>query len=208
MLRCLAYILLFVLTTSGASAQKFIPITWVESIKDDFSFTQQWEYPEGVYVNQYGQVDYDYADEFEPADMKELDGKVIIDSMGAFYKYVDTTHKYHTMQSQANFSEWAGSNYVFADRVDKDFVKCYAPYNVASHCELRFVLADSICQAVVTLHSVTDTIIEYKANGGYFIIEKPAYDKRILKAKYYLAFTDADKPRYWQGLIYVPMTSD
>ena len=43
--------------TKGTIKSASIPITieWVDNLSGDFSFTNNWSYPEGVYKNEYGQ---------------------------------------------------------------------------------------------------------------------------------------------------------
>lgn len=203
MLRCLAYILLFVLTISGASAQSAIAITFVDSLEGDFSFAQKWNYPEGGYVNQFGQLSCDGVCPPETEAMKDEQGKIYPDSLASFYKLVDTVHRYYNIESEVNFSEWAGADYAKA-YMSKELIIETEP-NTATHCVLKLVFNDNLVNPTVTLTSITNKQVVYNCVGGYLKLERMPYGWGILKAAFDLQFADGDKVRYWRGRIQMPV---
>ena len=105
---------------------KNIPITWVADLHGDFSFKDKWDYPEGVYKNEAGQI---ICDGFCPPEtdmMKDKAGNIIKDSFEAYYRLVDTSHLFYSLKSKSTCYEWAGSNYISASRVTADTVLCYS----------------------------------------------------------------------------------
>lgn len=199
MLHRFAYILLFFITTSTADAQSPITIKFVDSLEGDFSFANKWSYPEGVYVNQFGQLSCDGMCPPETDAMKNTNGKIYKDSLSAFYKLVDTTHRYYTIESEADFSEWAGTNFATA-YIGNELVIETEP-NAATHCVLKLVFNADLVNSVVTLTSITNKQIVYNCIGGNFRLEKTAGRKDFLKASFDLQFADGDKMRYWRGRI-------
>lgn len=89
-------------------------MVWREHLSDDFSFIEQWDYTEGVYQNEFGQLTCDGLCPPETDGMKDEKGMILVDSLTAFYQLVDTMHQFHTIQSDAWCYEWAGTNFATA----------------------------------------------------------------------------------------------
>ena len=106
---CMKRILVFIVLTAGLISLSLttgkgetlkpgtVQITWVKELSGDFSFKDQWDYPEGVYINTFGQVSCDGFCPPETDAMTDENGRIFDDSLAAFYQLVDTTHLYHSI---------------------------------------------------------------------------------------------------------------
>lgn len=183
-----------------------IEISWVDNSSGDFSFTRNWDYPEGVYENEFGQLSCDGLCPQEIIRMKDENGKIYEDSLTAFYKLVDTTHRFHSIQSEAWTYEWAGTNFVTVTKKNKDTTICYTHNNAATHSSLILIIVKNKCIPTIELNSVTPTGRKtYHCKGGEIEIDKSLWKKGILKANFDFVFDhteNPDKPMYWKGKIY------
>lgn len=183
-----------------------IEITWTDNLTGDFSFTENWEYAEGVYKNDFGQLSCDGLCPPEIDSMKDENGKIYKDSLTAFYKLVDTTHQFYSIQSNAWAYEWAGTNFVTVSRKNADTTICYTHKNAATHSSLILTILKDKCIPTIELNSVTSTGTKiYKCKGGQIEIDKSSWNNGILKAKFDFVFDhieDPNKPMYWKGKIY------
>jgi len=70
-----------------------IPISWFNELKGDFSFTNNWEYADGIELNDYQQI---ICWKCPPRAQKILDKrrKVPTDSLAVFYSLIDSTRHY------------------------------------------------------------------------------------------------------------------
>ena len=87
-----------------------IKIQWVDNLPGDFSFSKKWDYPEGIYKNEFGQLSCDGICQEEVYAMMDSAGKIYKDSLAAFYKIVDTAHQYHSIKADAWCYEYAGTD--------------------------------------------------------------------------------------------------
>ena len=181
-----------------------LAIEWTDSLQGDYSFTKEWDYPEGVYRNEFGQLS---CDGFCPEGidrMRDSMGIIFKDSLTAFYAMVDTTHEAHTLKSETNCYEWAGTNQIMA--LLSDTLKCYSLCNAATHCSLQFYITGNKCRPVISLNSIHsgEKKIDDLANG-YIKIDKPKFKRGILKAEFEMKFNNSaepDKPMWWKGKMY------
>src|SRR5688572_18551370 len=101
-----------------------IPVHWKADIPGDFSFAKQWSYPIGVYKNMFDQLSCDGLCPYEIEAMKDSLGKIHPDSLEAFYRFVDTTHLYHSISETAWCYEYAGTNYMDVKQISEDSFFC------------------------------------------------------------------------------------
>jgi hypothetical protein len=184
-----------------------IETRWVDNLTGDFSFTKNWDYPEGVYKNEFGQLSCDGLCPQEIDRMKDENGKIYKDSLTAFYKFVDTTHQFHSIQSDAWTYEWAGTNFVTVTKKNADTTICYTHNNVATHSSLILTITKDKCIPTIELNSVVSSIGKktYTCKTGRIEIDKNFWEKGILKANFDFVFDHKekpDKPMYWKGKIY------
>ena len=183
-----------------------IKIQWVTELNDDFSFINNWEYREGIYKNQFGQVSCDGFCPEKTRSMKDEKGRILKDSLEVFYQLIDTTHHYHSIQSEVNMYEYSGTHLIEVQRIHKDTIKCITINNASTHSRLIIDLVNENCIAKVDFNSITNIgrhTFHYKS--GLFIIDKKEWKKGVLKAKFDFTFEnnlDKNTPLYWKGLLY------
>lgn len=183
-----------------------IIIGWLDSLNGDFSFTKNWEYPEGVYKNEYGQLSCDGLCPSEIDRMKDENGKIYEDSLTAFYQQIDTTHQFHSIQSEAWAYEWAETNFVTTTRINADTAICFTQNNAATHSSLIMTITKDKCIPIVELNSIKVKGKKiYKCKGGQIQIDKNLWEKGVLKANFDFVFDHTEnrnKLMYWKGKIY------
>jgi hypothetical protein len=183
-----------------------VNIKWVSSIKADFSFVNKWSYPEGIELNEYGQLSCDGLCPTEAYPMMDSTGKIFKDSLTVFYKVVDTTHQFYSIQCKAWCYEWAGTDFIEAFQKSVDTVYCYTLLNAATHCSLQLNIAGDNCFANIDLNSVfRGGSARYNCVNGYITVDKNLWKKGIVKAIFSFNFEhkeNPNKPIYWKGKIF------
>ena len=188
-------------------AQGEIKINWTNNLSGDFSFKENWDYPDGVYKNEFGQLSCDGLCPPETDKMKDEEGRIFEDSLAVFYQLVDTTHRFHSIQSDAWCYEWDGTDFVTATRLNNDTILCFTHNNVATHSSLHLTITKNKCIPIIELNSINHSteIINYTCKSGKIEIDKNFWAKGILKAKFDLIFDHKENPpkeMYWRGNIY------
>lgn len=121
--------------------------------------------------------------------MKDENGKIYNDSLKAFYQLVDTSHQFHSIQSDAWTYEWAGTNFITFERVSKDSIVCYTHTNIATHCILNLIIIKDIIKPLIFLNSmVPNDTKTYPCNGGQIAIDRKLWNKGIVKAEFNFTF--------------------
>ncbi|MEO7489014.1 MAG: hypothetical protein ABIU77_18020 [Ferruginibacter sp.] len=198
------------LTASSSFAQNknaatAIKIKWASSIQGDFSFVNKWSYPEGVERNEYGQLSCDGFCAPEAYAMMDSTGKILKDSLAAFYKILDTSHQSHSIYCKAWCYEWAGTDFIEAIHKSADTVYCYTLLNAATHCSLKLNIIGDNCFAVIDLTSIfKGGNTRYACTNGYITVDKNLWKKGIMKAVFNFNFEHKEnrkKPIYWKGKI-------
>lgn len=182
-----------------------ININWTDSLVGDFSFTNNWDYPEGVYMNTFGQLSCDGICPIEIENMKAENGQIYKDSLPAFYQLVDTSHLHHTIACDAWCYEWAGTNYVTANK-KKDTIICATLCNAGTHCSLKLTITKNTCLPIIELNSVANNSGHsiYTCNTGKIELDRTLWNKGILKATFSFTFNHQEnpsKPMFWKGKI-------
>jgi len=183
-----------------------IQIQWAKNISGDFSFKDHWSYPEGIFINEFGQLYCDGLCPPEIVNMIDAEGRIIADSLEAFYNLIDTTHYYHSINSESNAYEWAGTDFISVKRMNKDTVICYTQNNAATHSSLNLIITENTVKPTIILNSVflIETQI-FTCIKGKMVIDKDLWKKGVLKAAFSFDFEDIerlDNPLYWKGEIY------
>ena len=183
-----------------------IQIQWVDDLAGDFSFKDNWSYPEGIFRNEFGQL---VCDGFCPPgveSMRDENGRIFADSIEAYYNLVDTTHLFHSIQSEAETYEWAGTDFIIIEKINKDTVNCFTLENVSTHCSLNLIITGSKVRPTIVLKSITSFEQEiYDCSEGEMLIDRSLWEKGILKASFDFTFNDnvnSEKQMFWKGHIY------
>jgi hypothetical protein len=191
-------------STENKIEKGHIPIQWVNSIEGNFSFVQQWDYQEGIYKNEFGQLVCDGLCPEGIENKMDDKGKIIKDSIAAFYKLVDTTHISHSLQCEAWCYEYAGTNAVNILK-NKDTIECYSQQNAATHCSLKLKIIHADCTPTIELTSITaNGSKSYPCNGGTISIDKTLWNKDTMKAIFNFTFDHPENPKqtmFWKGKI-------
>lgn len=191
-----------------------IPIKWDTAIVGDFSFKDKWHYPEGVYVNQWGQLSCDGLCPPEIDRMKGPKGKLIEDSLEAFYSIIDTTHIYYSLSCNVKHAFEYGDAYDASCQQNEDHLLYMTHGTVSTHCGMIWIIdtrpqaGDSI-GAYINLNSIIpggDRL--YQLISGEVKIDPVLLEQGILKAQFDLVFENDHEEhptQSWKGLTYVPI---
>lgn len=188
-----------------------ILIIWRDNIAGDFSFKDNWTYPEGIYKNEFGQLSCDGLCPEEIDRMEDENGRIYDDSLKAFYHLVDTTHQFYSIQSDAWTYEWAGTDFIDVRKVSKDSTICFTQNNIATHSSLDLIIIKDIVKPSISLNSFAPTGTKtYPCNGGQIAIDRNLWNKGIMKAEFDFTFEHKENPNktmYWKGKIYAKIES-
>jgi hypothetical protein len=194
--------------TKGTVRSASIPVTieWVDNLAGDFSFTNNWSYPEGVFKNEYGQLSCDGLCPPEIDAMKDSTGRIYEDSLQAFYKIIDTIHQTHSIQCEAWCYEWAGTDFIEVFRKNKDSINCFTMTGIATHCSLQLDIIKNTCYATIDLNSIVQGgDAKYYCTDGYITIDEKLWKEGIMKAEFSFNFEHIENPKkpiYWKGKIH------
>lgn len=197
---------LTILSFTKKDETKWILIKWVDNIDNDFSFKDEWSYPEGVYKNKFGQLSCDGICPTEIDRMKNEEGKIYPDSFEAFYAIVDTTHIFHSIKSEVWAYEWAGTDFMTFKKQADNSILGQSSCNVATHSSLNIQIKNDSVSAWIDFNSITDIGKHiFPLKQGQIRIDKPLFENGVIKAEFDLKFIntlDIDREIYWKGLIY------
>lgn len=188
------------------SQEKEIKIEWVNTLEGDFSFSQQWDYTDYVYKNDYGQLVCDAICHPDTENMKDEKGKIYEDSLYRYYQLVDTTHINRSIECEASVYGWAGTNHLVSKKIDNDVIEVNTLCTGGTYSSLYLILKKDTCIPAIKFISPVGAkgIIYFKCKKGYINIDKTLWDKDILKAEFDFSFDDPDnrdKNIYWKGKI-------
>jgi hypothetical protein len=203
MKRLTYFFILILLTSCGMTGEKELnskemSLKWVDHLTGDFSFKDNLSYPENIYRNEFRQlVCYVFCPP-EIDEMKDENGRIYEDSLEAYYKLVDTTHIFRSLESNLWTDEWAGKN-IIVERINKDTVICFTEKGRAiSHRLSLLITKDTVIPAIVANGPMKGTQIEY-FKSGQMVIDEELWDKGILKATFDFNF---GQKMDWRGSIY------
>ena len=192
----------------GHSQVDFI---WVDSIVDDFSFTEKWDYQDGVYMNQWGQLSCDGLCPMEIDVLKDDQGRIYDDSLKKFYSIIDTTHRYFTHAGTVRAYEFGECNYAVATRLAGK-IHVNTESNISTHTDLHIVFDPEtpFSERNFKIYLMFNSIRNIKR--AYFIaltgrieISRKKFEEGIIQMRFDLGFqSEEDDPKgmqTWQGKI-------
>jgi hypothetical protein len=168
-------------------------------------------YPESVYINEFGQVSCDGFCPPETDKMKDKNGRIYEDSLKSYYNLIDTTHLFHSIKSEAWAYEWGETDFITAERTNKDTVICFTQNNAATHSSLNLIITKSTVNPTIVLNSIFNNDIKtYNCKNGEMLIDKNLWKKGILKATFNFEFfnLESSDKMYWKGSIYTDITNN
>ncbi len=187
-----------------------IPILWKTISSADYGFHQEWSYPEGVYINQWGQVSCDGICPTEIDVMKDDQGRIYDDSLESFYQIIDTTHLPHTIRcSNMSMYEFAGTDIIHFTGSGGQFIG-ETEVNAATHSTLYIQIKDAMCSAWVRYVSILPDRPEmfFYMEYGRIILDPIAYEQGIIKGFFDFRFSnelEPSVPLIWSGFLYAPI---
>lgn len=211
--KCLLHSLLIIgLISCGNITEKKskpdeVKIQWIDDLSGDFSFKDNWSYPEGIFRNAFGQLSCDGICPPEIISMMNENGQIYSDSLEAFYNLVDTTHLFHSIESESEAYEWVGTDFISVEKKDKDTIICITENNSATHSSLNLIIVGDFVKPTIVLESINfmNKTMIYNCQEGEMLIDKNLWQKGILKASFDFKFEDKespDKSMRWKGKIY------
>lgn len=204
-MKTLFTLLFLILSVSCGTKNEKIHLQWVDSLDGDFSFTEQWSYAENVFTNEFGQLVCDGMCDEALYAMRDENGRIFDDSLNRYYQLLDTTHYYHTVASDTDTPEWAGTDFADAYKAG-DTIKCYTMCNASTHSSLELSVINDKCIPRIILNSVSKPEIQYfEVKDGFIKIDRIMVQKGVLKAEFDFRFInpgDGNKPMWWKGKIY------
>ncbi len=201
----------------SASGQKVygktVPVTWTDSLAGDYSFVDKWSYGENVFTNNFFQLVCDVECPPEIRKMEDSRGRIYDSLIHEYYKLLDTTHHFHTMQCEGWCYEFGGMDFIEVLRRSKTGIYLESPINDGTHSSLRLAIENNVCTPTIKLTSeVSDPdgkyIFYYHCTGGYIKIDKAYWQRGIMKAEFDFTFFHPEHPKlkmYWKGKIYCKM---
>lgn len=202
----LPFLILLFLSFPIIPQEKGIKIEWVNTLDGDFSFSQQWDYTDYVYKNDYGQLICDAICHPDTENMMDERGKIFEDSLHRYYQLVDTTHLYSSIECEASVYGWAGTNHLVLNKTDDKTFEANTLCRGGTYSSLYLILKNDTCIPTVKFFSPagTEGTEYFRCKKGYIKIDKTLLDKDILKAEFDFSFDDPynkDKNIYWRGKI-------
>ncbi|MDG1332596.1 MAG: hypothetical protein P8P74_09720 [Crocinitomicaceae bacterium] len=186
-----------------------VDFTWADSVEGDFSFIENWDYEEGIYVNKWGQLSCDGFCPIEIDRMKDDQGRIYDDSLTAFYSYVDTTHHHYTHEGTAKSYGFEECHYASA-KVLLGKVHIQTHVNMSTHTSLHIVFDPNEAfekrtfKIYLIYNSIRNVPRQYFiALNGNVEISKKKFDEGIIQMKFDLVFQSEgeDELQSWEGKI-------
>lgn len=181
-----------------------VAIQWVEEIEEDFSFTEKWQYAEGIYMNQWGQLSCDGLCPIEIDRMKGEKGRIYDDSLTSFYTYVDTTHFFYTFEGNAQVYEYGECHYATASLLNGK-LHIQTETNIATHSSLHIVLdlennSKPLTSVYILYNSIRDIQPKtYLALNGTIELNENKLKDGIVQMKFDLNF-EGEEDSHFENL--------
>jgi len=182
-----------------------IEISWFTNLKGNFSFASKWSYASNVGLNDAQQIACLQNCPDCVQKMMDKEGLIISDSTDAYYQIVDSTRKYHTLESRSTLYDWKPSNFIKVRRYGNFVLEGSVIPDSSSNCSLFFRIKDSYLTAWAYHKADKGESKIFRLNGGKFFLDTEAFDKGIFKATFSFTFENdinSLKPLFWSGKIH------
>jgi hypothetical protein len=183
-----------------------IPISWFQELKGDFSFAEEWDYTDGIELNEYQQI---ICWNCPPRAEKMLDKrrKIISDSMDIFYQLIDSTRHFQSLKSRSTIVNLSGNTSISVKKYGDFTIEGFTKNEDSIHCSLFFRMKNDFINSWVYIKNNNETKI-LKLKEGKFFVDKSAFDKGILKANFSFIYQSENtfKPLYWSGKFYAKIS--
>jgi hypothetical protein len=133
---------------------KPIRIKWTNKLEGDFSFRDRWSYGMAIEVNEFGQPVCDGLCDEASYRMRDSTGRIYEDSLVAYYKLVDTTHRFHSIECETNCYEFGEATDIFVYYRYKNSYSLSTGMGISTHCLLDISISRNKCLPYIFLNSV------------------------------------------------------
>ncbi len=209
--RYLLYILIFSLSLLLKSSSKTVEndsvilIEWFNNLKGDFSFATKWSYAENIGLNKAQQIACLKNCSDRVQKMMDDEGLILSHSTDTYYQIIDSTRKYHTLESRSTLYDWKPSNFIKVRRYGNFVLEGSVIQDSTSNCSLFFRIKDNYLTAWTYHKPIKGESKIFRLNGGKIFLDKEAFDKGIFKATFSFTFendVNSLKALFWSGKIY------
>lgn len=195
---CISGLLLGVSTSFvklSKSKDRLVEINWQKNLEGDFSFSEEWSYPLGVYKNQWGQISCDGFCPLETDAMKDSVGRLYEDSLSSFYALVDTIHLQHSFLAEGSMYEWTGSNHINFKQQEDGSVIGSSTCNASSHTSLHIKIEDDKITTWLDFVGIRDVKRHiFPLKDGWIKMDQKLFRKGIIKASFHFDFINSLEP--------------
>jgi hypothetical protein len=177
----------------------------------DFDFQNDWSYPQNVFKSQWGELVCNWICPPELDEMRAEDGKILEDSLTAYYRLLDTTHLPHTIKCEADMYEFTGTNFI-EFRETKNGVVGRTGISASTHSTLNIQIEGVVCTAWVDYNSVRNIGRQrFELQQGRVLLDKTSFSEGILKGSFDFRFVNHLDPKVslsWRGTILSPVLEE
>lgn len=182
-----------------------IPISWFNGLKGNFSFAQKWSFAENVGLNDAQQIACINNCSKQIEAMTERNGLIKSDSLDAYYKIIDSTRHYHTIESRCTIDGWKPTNFIKIKKYGDFAIEGHTITDSVSKCSLCFRISNDQLTAWVYKKMDGGGTKIIRANGGKIFLDELAFSKGFFKATFSFTFdkeVNSFKALFWSGKIY------
>jgi hypothetical protein len=182
-----------------------IEISWFTNLKGNFSFASKWSFAANVGLNDAQQIACIQNCSERVQKMMNDDGLILGDSTDVYYQLVDSTRKYHTLESRSTLVDWKPSNFIKVRKYGSFILEGSVLADSTSNCSVFFRIKDNFLTAWAYHKSDNGISKIFRLNGGKIFLDDEAFSKGIFKATFSFTFeneVNSLKPLYWSGKIY------
>ena len=188
---------------SDAQTHKTI---WKDTVCGNFNFADRWHYDINVFRSQpWGELVCDFICDERLDNMRDSAGRIIPDSMSMYYKLLDTSHIYNSIECVGWTYGFAGTDDIMVTRDGKNY-SCHTLCNGGMYSSLNIELSDTGSKVWIKFTSpAKNGSGNFYCNGGFIYIDKSELTNNRLKARFDFTFYnhfEPDKQMYWKGYIF------
>jgi len=197
----------FLLKSSSKTVENdtVIIIEWFNNLKGDFSFASKWSYAENIGLNKAQQIACLKNCSDRAQKMMDDEGLILSDSTDLYYQIIDSTRKYHTLDSRSTLYDWKTSNFIKVRRYGNFVLEGSVIQDSISNCSLFFRIKDDYLTAWAYHKPIKGESKIFRLNRGKIFLDREAFDKGIFKATFSFTFendVNSLKALFWSGKIY------
>jgi len=197
-------ILFLSLKSSIRKDEIYLEVSWLKNIKGNFSFISKWSYAVNVGLNDAQQIACIRNCSKKVEKMMDKEGLIISDSTDVYYSIVDSTRKYHTLESRSTLNDWIPSNFIKVRKFGNFTIEGNVINDSLSQCSLFFRMKGNQLTAWAYHKPQKGNYKIFRLNGGKITLDEEAFEKGVFKAIFSFTFENeinSLKPLFWSGKI-------